>query len=197
MTISTEHVRAQIERLRRLQQTTLKGRPCALPEGSISKLDEIERRLLTAIRRDETGTTQPDGFPTGRVGAGGENAAQSTTEGAALSGWRIDPETDEAVWVGPPFDQHHALTDAAVEALERAVSAIATLATKLDEIDRVATVVRTDPSGYCGACTRWVEGTAVDRLRAGYCQACHRAWDRAGRPDRPAFELQRKRESAA
>ncbi len=54
------------------------------------------------------------------------------------------------------------------------------------------TRANTAGTGHCAACTRHVPGTATDRLRAGYCHACHRAWLRAGRPDRSAFARTRK-----
>lgn len=48
-------------------------------------------------------------------------------------------------------------------------------------------------AGQCGACDKWVAGTADDRLRSGFCNACRMAWDRAGRPDRAVFGRDRKR----
>lgn len=45
-------------------------------------------------------------------------------------------------------------------------------------------------AGYCGRCTQWVPGSENDRLRSGWCDACRKAWDRAGRPDRGLFEQQ-------
>lgn len=192
MTFDTEHVRREIGRLRRLQQAVHKGRPFVLPQGAVTDLDQVERRLIEAVRRDLTGEPVKDGYPTGRLGVGGENAPQSRTEGAALAGYDDDGQPRE-----PIHDPHHELTTAAVDALERAVQAIDVLMMKLDAIDRLATVHRTDPAGYCAACGRWVEGTAADRLRAGYCDACRKAWERAGRPDRPTFERQRQRDTAA
>lgn len=48
--------------------------------------------------------------------------------------------------------------------------------------------IRHTGTGPCLACGRDVPGTAVDRLRGGWCDACRKAWDRAGRPpDRPAW----------
>lgn len=46
-------------------------------------------------------------------------------------------------------------------------------------------------AGECSACRCWVSGAANDRLRAGYCDACRKAWDRAGRPDRATFARSR------
>lgn len=42
--------------------------------------------------------------------------------------------------------------------------------------------------GSCRRCSRTVPGTPDDRIRSGYCEACYRAWLRAGRPERQQFE---------
>lgn len=191
MTINPHHITADITRLRRLHRATIHGRPALLPEGAVTKLDEVEQRLLEAVRRDNTGTPAADGYPTGYLACGGEDAAQSRTEGAALADYRVDPDTDTGTWGHTEHDRHHDYTTAAARALRAAADAIGELMERLDAIDRLATLHRTDPSGHCNACTRWVEGTANDRLRAGYCAACYRAWDRAGRPDRVQFERTR------
>lgn len=193
--MNERQIRANLERLRRMQQATLKGRPFLIPEGTITRLDIVERRLLEAVKRDETGSTLPDGYPTGNVGSGGEDAPQSSTEAAALSGYRLNSD-GEGSWGNYEQDRHHELTTAAAEALDRAAAALDTLMSQLDAIDRLATIQRTDPSGHCQACGRWVEGTANDRLRAGYCDADRKAWERAGRPDRPTFERQRRSSAA-
>lgn len=46
-------------------------------------------------------------------------------------------------------------------------------------------------AGPCNACGRDVPGTATDRLRAAWCDACRKAWERAGYPDRAQFERTR------
>lgn len=185
VTINPDLVRRDLDRLRRLQRAVLKGRPVLLPEGSLTALDLIERRLLEAVRRDNTGTIEVDGYPTGNVSAGGEHAAQSSTEGAAVA--RLELARGER---DQPVDRHHGLTEAAIAHLDAAVTAVHHLMEKLDAIDRLATIHRTDPSGRCLCCDRWVEGTANDRLRAGYCEKDYRAWLRAGKPDRVMFERQ-------
>jgi hypothetical protein len=75
-------------------------------------------------------------------------------------------------------------------------ASLATLLTRLDAIDKLATIRRNDPAGFCGCCGRWVEGTANDRLRSGYCHTDYTAWIRDGRPDRLAFERRRRTEAA-
>ena len=46
-------------------------------------------------------------------------------------------------------------------------------------------------SGDCMACGRFCSGADLDRLRGGYCNGCRMAWERAGRPDRVAFQRAR------
>lgn len=45
--------------------------------------------------------------------------------------------------------------------------------------------------GNCLACDRWVSGTASDRIKASYCEACYKAWCRMGQPDRVRFQRDR------
>jgi hypothetical protein len=63
----------------------------------------------------------------------------------------------------------------------------------------LGTVTATNPreltatgSGDCMACGEYCSGAVDDRLRAGYCNACRMAWDRAGRPDRFQFQQDRR-----
>lgn len=64
---------------------------------------------------------------------------------------------------------------------------------------------RQETGGDCLACTRYVPGSVNDRLKAGYCEACYRAWmrymdseRRAGRDPSPvAFRSMRQREAVA
>jgi type IV secretory pathway TrbL component len=59
------------------------------------------------------------------------------------------------------------------------------LARALGEVDQALTLLlpanqaewQPPGSGDCGACHRWVAGTATDRLRSGLCDAC-RTWVR-------------------
>lgn len=52
-------------------------------------------------------------------------------------------------------------------------------------------------AGYCGCCSRWVSGSATDRLRAGLCDACRQAvrrlTDRDPTLDRGAAIARRRR----
>lgn len=49
-------------------------------------------------------------------------------------------------------------------------------------------------AGQCQGCPKWVSGAANDRLRSGYCDACRKKWDRAGRPDRATFARDQRSE---
>lgn len=183
--MNAEHARKLIARLRRLSDAQKAGRPAVLPDGSVSRLDLIERQLLEAIRRDDTGSTVRDGFGSGKPGSGGDDAGTST-ETAALSNLEH-----------PTRDEHHARTVAAFQHLELAAEAVAALVKSLDEIDRRANPPKhSNPSGVCAACLREVACTANDRLRSGYCFADYQAWVRAGRPDRAEFERQRRQVAA-
>lgn len=51
--------------------------------------------------------------------------------------------------------------------------------------------------GDCRACGRDVAGTPTDRLKSGYCPACHQAWMRASYPDRHQFEHHRRQQRAS
>lgn len=146
-----------------------------------SILDDAERRLLDAIRRNRSGTPTKDGFGSGRPSMGGEDAG-SSTETAALANLTktpADPIAEElaAAWLE----------------LEEAVANLNRFRHRLDLIDHLSAVnVRQDPSGNCIVCDRFVEGTANDRLRRGMCAADFAAWDRAGRPDVTEFKRQRQ-----
>jgi hypothetical protein len=44
----------------------------------------------------------------------------------------------------------------------------------------------------CLCCDRAVSNADGDRLKAGYCEGCYKAWCRGGRADRPRFERERR-----
>lgn len=187
-----EHLRMYVDRLRRLHDATRNGQPAVLPAGAISRLDHIERRLLEAVRRDETGSPEHDGYPTGSIGNGGEDAAQSSTEAAALARLGI------AI-----HDRHHELTALAVEHLRQAVDHITSLLGTLEAVDRLKEIPRRDPGGTCQACHRHVHGTPIDRIVAGWCPDCRNAWNAyviasvttGQTPDRHAFARQQRQAS--
>lgn len=51
-------------------------------------------------------------------------------------------------------------------------------------------------TGECECCSRFVRPTADrphDRLRSGLCDPCRKAWDKAGRPERRGWIIDRRR----
>jgi hypothetical protein len=74
--------------------------------------------------------------------------------------------------------------------LERAESAMMRafrLATSI--VGQTVAPAEADPpgAGHCQRCDVWVAGTSADRIKSGYCERCYKAWQRAGNPDRAAF----------
>lgn len=159
-------------------------------------LDTLEERVLAAAQRNRTGTSKErDGYPTGNIGAGGDDAPQSSTEGAAISNL-TDHNPD-------PINDH---VEAAIGYLQDAVLALGALRSRLALIDHLSTTRRnSNPPSDCKACNRTVMCTAQDPIRSGYCNACDIAWRRwklteetEGRhADRARFEHQRHAETAA
>lgn len=144
----------------------------------------LEHDLIRAVERNNVGTAQRDGFPSGRPGSGGDDAGTSV-ESAALA--NLDDTT--------LHDSLHQHVQAAVDRLWAAVADLEGLERRLELIGKLAAPdAAYDPSGYCAACDRWVPGTSADRLRSGYCEKHYRAWLRDGRPhDRAEWERDRRR----
>jgi hypothetical protein len=101
-------------------------------------LDAIERRLLHAYRRDTTGTTDRDGYPTSTLGGGYTHTNGSSTETQALS--------------SPERDRHHELTLLAVTSLEQVVLSWNVIISALQSIDDL-TNDRGPTPRTCAACT--------------------------------------------
>jgi hypothetical protein len=68
-------------------------------------------------------------------------------------------------------------------------------ARRLERLHRNPKTGRASTSDPCRACGKTVSGLGEDRLRSGYCPADYQAWVRRGRPDRRAFELERREAS--
>jgi hypothetical protein len=192
--VTPDQARALISRLRRMQDATRNGRPAFLPDGSVSRLDLVERRLLTAVQRALTPGPERDGFPSGHLGGG------STSE--EDEDYHPDSSTQHAAFTrlkGGAKDPMSAATLLAYRHLETAVNELAALGMQLDHIDEVfSTPYRSsNPGGSCLACDRHVEGTAVDRLRRGLCERDYRQWLRSGKPDIMEFRRTREQGEAA
>lgn len=75
-------------------------------------------------------------------------------------------------------------------ALVRHASDLVALVVEVCATDRTQ-IGRRSQITDCRACTRPVAATSKDPMRYGYCDACRKAWERAGKPDRAAFERDR------
>ena len=187
----------RLHRLRHLARYSLGKEPVLIPPNATSELDQLETRVLWAIRRDETGDLTPDGHRTGRPGNGGEDAAQSTTEAAALQ--RVNPTIGR--------DRHRQFTRAVEDAIQRINVHLDRLVDLLDAIDAASTASRhSNPPSECGACRRrvmnvgQVKDTPSDLIKGGWCNECRHAWVeytarslQDGRiPDRASFARTRR-----
>lgn len=142
-------------------------------DGAVQRL--IALAELPRLGREHT--RDADGYGHGSSGDGGSRGSDptSTTERAALEG--DDTATAMLAIAIDHYDQAMRHVYAAASALN------AYRNPKQRTEGRVSTV---EP---CRACAQ----LALPRAKAGYCEACYRAWDRAGRPDRATFEHERKR----
>lgn len=198
--MTPDDARRRFNSIRRLH-AHIRGPKLTYNPGSVLQVDDLELQLLAAMARDAGPGPQPDGFPSGVKGSGGEYAARSTTEAATLASYRLDknvnPEHAHGQWVATP-DPHHQLTTKAAEALRTIDEALNTLLRTLELIRHNGRepARSSNPGGDCLACDRHVEGTANDRIRRGMCSACYTAWGRDGKPDLAAFRAARKDEAA-
>jgi hypothetical protein len=165
--------------------TTL--RTYAAPSGKppTSRLDDLEQRLVTAMRRDATGTNTIDGYSASTTSDGrGGNELTSVEAGA-----------NRTVFGKPELDKIHDHAFHAVTFLVEAAGNLGALEGRLDAIDKLSAPDRkseTTGPGYCQACATFCTGAGDDRLRSGYCDACRKAWDRGGRKPRAEFERSRR-----
>ena len=191
--------RLLLGRLRRMQDTSRLGKPFVLPQGCVSRLDLVERRLIEALDRDASGSVERDGYPSGGMGDGGARSGASVRVEDEYGSTDTVPvtSTEAAAFARlgrQERDPHHELTELAARHLEQAANAIDGLLTALDDIDKLANpnAWKPDPSGSCLVCDRHVEGTAADRLRRGMCHTDYMAWVRHGRPDLVEFKRDRR-----
>ena len=128
-----------------------------------------------------------DGFPAG--GSVGSSGIARPTEAAALAGYQVDDEGN---------GRWHTRPDPVGESIAQVFASLAEALGTMRQADRLAGYVlasadaasgrQSTLAGNCGACERPVAGTPADRLVSGYCGACRKRWERAGYPDRMAFE---------
>lgn len=154
----------------------------------VPAIDQTEARTLRLVKRARTPGPEVDGYSTGGLGAGARSTEQMTTVEAAVIAL-VDQErpqqrdtTVELAWDAVGYAQQMAHSWGA-------------LASVLDRADRLATPTgkaELAGAGPCMACDTDIPGTAENRLRAGYCPACRKAWERAGCPDRSVFRSMRQ-----
>ena len=103
-----------------------------------TRLDALERRILRAYRRNNTGTAQRDGYPTTTLGG-----TYTRTNGSSV----------EAQALAPPIrDRHHELTVRAVDQIEQIVTYGIWLEMTLDAIEALTNDQGPAPR-TCAACT--------------------------------------------
>lgn len=158
-----------VEALRRLGQRPKPNQPV--------RIDDLERRILTAVERDQSGDIGFDGWDATtipKVCSGSGRGSRVEGHGLALA--------DGAT----PRDRHHELTVLAVESLNHTVTNLNTLLSALASIDDL---IKVDGPGEktrtCGHCTGkrgkgndrpvYATGTAGDRLERAIplCEACY------------------------
>lgn len=113
------------------------------------------------------------GFPTGTLGDGGSrgNSEHTSTERAAA---HRDEWADADEKLARLYVELFALTGAGAQFITSLASRAAS-----DEQHEGEGLARTGTNGgWCMACARWVPGTADDRIRSGFCNACRMAWNR-------------------
>jgi hypothetical protein len=157
-------------------------------------LNELEQRAPAVLERDHRGgTNERDGYPTSTIGGAHQPfTVDSTSSTAAAAEDRITHGNNR-------HDDIHRSTRALTEHLDRGVRHL------IDAVSQVALAEHlanpdgrhTNPPTHCTACDRLVMCTSEDPIRSGYCDACRKAWERAGRPDRPTFERQRRQRGDA
>lgn len=178
--VAVQHL---LDSLRKLGEPTEKGRPL--------RIDELERDLLGAIERDQTGYPTLDGYAAGVGGgrAGGRTIAVddeagrpdavpvTSVEGTVLD--RLEPDNPRRM-----RDHHHDLTAKAVRAVSAAVVAIQTAFGALASIDDLVDTAPpapktcdhcTDKRGLGGNRRIYVRGTVGDRLghAVSLCEPCY------------------------
>ena len=154
-------------------------------DRSIDALAMLPDNVLLEVERRAQFDAANDGFSTGGSGGGASSEVSRPTELTAIaiieSRQQADPQ----------------MTAFAILQRELALMRASSL-----RIEKVMYVMRHIADGRrgretslhsCQACER---DDLVDRPKSGYCRGCWSAWNRAGYPDRPAFEATRRADLA-
>lgn len=167
-------------------------------------LDELEEQLLSLFARATGPGPEIDGYGS-MHGAADSVTGQATVlvedewgQVHAVAVTRV-----EATMFALDARERRPVADVVLSVAEKAYvdllaidQAYMNLRAKLDLARRLSSPLsrsETGGAGTCQACERDVTGSAVDRLKSGYCPACYIAWGRAGRPDRAQFAAGRRK----
>jgi hypothetical protein len=172
----------------------------------VDTLGELLRRAGAALRRDDqhqwfevpnedgAGQAVADGYPRGGEGGRGRQVNADGTPTSAVTSVVLTAAGGD----GDEADNWPEPADPIVATVRRICDGMATTRRTLEAVDRLRRYVlasgdarrgrQSSLQGPCRCCYRDVLGTARDRLRTGYCQACYRAWLDAGRPGADAQE---------
>lgn len=138
--------------------------------GHIRRTDwtSIETAAIAALRRDRSGSPQPDGFGVRASGNGARGGGDDTLTEAAVF-----------ARTGTIHDEHHDLIAETVNALDAVAQACVAMTNALGRIDQIAAQPVT--TYRLPACAEpWCEAVA-DTSRKGRCEACYRWRDREAR----------------
>jgi len=143
-----------------------------------SIISTIRQGIRDALRRNAEHSG--DSLPTG---TGGEGRGKGT---------HADPVAMAAAR-RPDYDEVHALVEGIVGHVLEADTHLRAAASRFYRLDQLAADEgRVNQVEACRCC-----GDPAPQPRAGYCDKCWKAWTRADRPDRFAFERQRREYLAA
>lgn len=163
------------------QRRRLAERHMADVERAKKVLDAFDvANVADLIRRSECapGVGGDGGGLGDGAGGGGRGAVSRPVEGAVLAMFTEDGELRSLE------------PDPIGQALSELFASLTEACKHLQRVDHLRQVVihagdklkgRPSAVGICGACERTVTGVGDDRIRAGYCLACYRAWQRFSR----------------
>lgn len=163
-------------------------------DETIRILSKFDDKKLAEIERRTQESSIPDGYPSGGGNGSKSSDDTSSTERTALrliAGEHSGDRTMEAMKsIRNSFDKAWDHVIAAEDAWD------AIMASDRGRRERQVTL------GTCQACFAEVPNVGEDRIKAGYCPPCFRAWlrtsDEAGvRKDRLTFEKSRRKLEAA
>lgn len=164
-------------------------------------LDELEAQLVSLTDRARTPGPEIDGYGAchGSPGVGGQATVLVTDEWGqqhAVPVTRVEATMFRLLDDTTVTDVVRNVAEKAYVDLLQIEASYAHLRAKLDLARRLSSPLSRSEkagAGQCQACERDVTGSAIDRLRSGYCGACYMAWLRQGRPDRAQFAKSRRK----